>query len=642
MADDTNILPNDQNFIRAAGFESSSTPGLVMAGQIDEITGRVLVDSAGGSGTVTSISQGTGLLLSTNPLIATGTVSLATSLQPMATLTGKALQFLRVNAGETAVEYAAVAGGGITVGTTTITSGTNTRILYNNSGVVGEYTLTGSGTVVAMQTAPTFATSISTPSVLATANDSGAIGASGTAFSDLFLASGAVINFNAGASTITHSANTLTIGGSGATTLALGTNSLTMTGSIASTGARITKGWFTDIESTNMPTVGGTSLSSTFAALAGSTSQAFSVSTLDIGNADTTLSRVSAGVVAIEGVNIVTAGAVTTNGITMSTAKLLGRTTASTGAIEEISVGAGLTLSGGSLTATGGGATDIQIFTSTGANTWTKPSGAVAVEVLLWGGGGAGANGDTSNGGAGGGGGQYIRWIFPASSLGSTETVTIGAGGTSAFSDGSNSTFGTHLTAYGGGGAGGGQASGGGGAGSAAKGQTGQNSANSSGGAPASTAGAVGIAGQGAGGVNTADGKCAEWGGGAGGGGSTSAISVLGGSSLFASPGGGGGGGGGSDGVGYAGGTIRSYTAGGGGTAGATSGGAGGAGTSRSGSGKSGDGGGGGGSKSGGTGGAGGAGGVPGGGGGGGGRGSSAGGAFGAGARGECIVITYV
>lgn len=42
--------------------------------------------------------------------------------------------------------------------------------------------------------------------------------------------------------------------------LALGTNSLTMTGSLAATGARVTKGWFTDIESTNMPTVGGTSL----------------------------------------------------------------------------------------------------------------------------------------------------------------------------------------------------------------------------------------------------------------------------------------------------------------------------------------------------------------------------------------------
>jgi hypothetical protein len=98
----------------------------------------------------------------------------------------------------------------LTVGTTTIASGNDTRILYNNAGVLGQYTLTGSGTVVAMQTAPTFATSITTPSVLATANDSGALGASGTAFADLFLASGGVINWNAGNFTLTHSAGLLT------------------------------------------------------------------------------------------------------------------------------------------------------------------------------------------------------------------------------------------------------------------------------------------------------------------------------------------------------------------------------------------------------------------------------------------------
>lgn len=56
MADE-NILPRDQNHITAAGFESDSTPGLVLPGKIDEITGRILVDSSGGGmGTVTSFS----------------------------------------------------------------------------------------------------------------------------------------------------------------------------------------------------------------------------------------------------------------------------------------------------------------------------------------------------------------------------------------------------------------------------------------------------------------------------------------------------------------------------------------------------------------------------------------------------------
>ncbi len=55
----------------------------------------------------------------------------------------------------------------------------------------------------------------------------------------------------------------------------------------------------------------------------------------------------------IEGV---AAGAITTSGLTQATARLLGRTTASTGAVEEITVGTGLSLSAGALTATGGAA----------------------------------------------------------------------------------------------------------------------------------------------------------------------------------------------------------------------------------------------------------------------------------------------
>ncbi len=109
-----------------------------------------------GSGTVTSVATGTGLTGGT--ITGTGTIALDSKLSPADSLTGNSLKFLRVNAGETAVEYATVSGGGITIGTTTITSGTNTRILYDNSGVVGEYTLTGSGTVVAMQTSPALIT----------------------------------------------------------------------------------------------------------------------------------------------------------------------------------------------------------------------------------------------------------------------------------------------------------------------------------------------------------------------------------------------------------------------------------------------------------------------------------------------------
>ena len=54
------------------------------------------------------------------------------------------------------------------------------------------------------------------------------------------------------------------------------------------------------------------------------------------------------------------------NGLTMATARLLGRTTASTGAAEEISVAGGLTLSGGTLTGTSGTVTAVSVVSANG------------------------------------------------------------------------------------------------------------------------------------------------------------------------------------------------------------------------------------------------------------------------------------
>jgi len=52
------------------------------------------------------------------------------------------------------------------------------------------------------------------------------------------------------------------------------------------------------------------------------------------------------------------AGPITSTALTMATARLLGRTTAAAGAVEEISVGPGLTLAGGTLSASGSTYTD--------------------------------------------------------------------------------------------------------------------------------------------------------------------------------------------------------------------------------------------------------------------------------------------
>jgi hypothetical protein len=142
--------------------------------------------------------------------------------------------------------------------------------------------------------------------------------------------------------------------------------------------------------------------------------------------------------------------------------------------IDFTGVGVTATNTGGAVTVaiTSGGIStaDIQEFTSTGSSTWTKPAGAKLVYVLLQGGGGGGGAGhkqaitpvNPNQGGMGGCGGGWTEIWIPASALGSTETVTVGAGGTGGASQttagstgangtiGGNSTFGSWATARGG------------------------------------------------------------------------------------------------------------------------------------------------------------------------------------------------
>jgi hypothetical protein len=63
-------------------------------------------------------------------------------------------------------------------------------------------------------------------------------------------------------------------------------------------------------------------------------------------------------------VGAVAAGAITTSGLTQATARILGRTSSSTGAIEEIQIGSGLSLSAGELSATGSGITAVGASTA--------------------------------------------------------------------------------------------------------------------------------------------------------------------------------------------------------------------------------------------------------------------------------------
>lgn len=75
---------------------------------------------------------------------------------------------------------------------------------------------------------------------------------------------------------------------------------------------------------------------------------------------------------------IVTGGAATTSGLTMATARILGRTTASTGAIEELTAGSGLSLSAGSLAVSGAAtASGLTMSTARLLGRTTASSGAI-------------------------------------------------------------------------------------------------------------------------------------------------------------------------------------------------------------------------------------------------------------------------
>ena len=70
-------------------------------------------------------------------------------------------------------------------------------------------------------------------------------------------------------------------------------------------------------------------------------------------------------------------GAVGSSGLTMNTARMLGRTTASAGAIEEISIGTGLSLSAGTLSSTASGGTVTSVDASGGTTGLTFTGGPV-------------------------------------------------------------------------------------------------------------------------------------------------------------------------------------------------------------------------------------------------------------------------
>lgn len=97
----------------------------------------------------------------------------------------------------------------------------------------------------------------------------------------------------------------------------------------------------------------------------------------------------------------------------------------------------------------------VAVYDAAGSYTWTRPAGITAVSVVMLGGGGSGgsgpkrASGTASCGGGSGGGGGWSTSVLPATMLGNTENVTVGAGAAGGAAVSANDTNGNAGTAGG-------------------------------------------------------------------------------------------------------------------------------------------------------------------------------------------------
>jgi hypothetical protein len=144
-------------------------------------------------------------------------------------------------------------------------------------------------------------------------------------------------------------------------------------------------------------------------------------------------------------------GAITASGLTQAASRILGRTTAGTGAVEEITVGSGLSLSGGTLSSTDAGGTVTSVAVSGGTTGLTTSGGPITSSgtitlagTLAASNGGTGATTLAANNVLLGNGTSALQVVAPGTngnvltSNGTTWTSAAPSGGLTNFTAGAN------------------------------------------------------------------------------------------------------------------------------------------------------------------------------------------------------------
>jgi len=261
MADE--ILKRDENSVVVLGAITDDANQEIRMVRVDPATNRILASTTGvGTGSVTSVS-----VTSANGFA--GTVATATT-TPAITISTSITGILKGNG--TAISAVTIGSGlsfdGTTLSATGGGSGTVTSVSVTTangvSGSVATATTTPAITLTLGAITPTSVNglTISTTTGTLTLTNAKTLAVTNTlTFSGT---DGTVMTFPSTSATIarTDASNTFTGTQTFNGTVALGTQSLTMTGSIATTGSRVTKGWFTDLEVTNAPTLSGVAIPS--------------------------------------------------------------------------------------------------------------------------------------------------------------------------------------------------------------------------------------------------------------------------------------------------------------------------------------------------------------------------------------------